>query len=59
MFGLGTIAGPSIGSFLFSLNGGVALPFSIAGVTMILIGGLFIHQENKHEIKDISLVTRV
>ena len=51
-FGLGAIAGSSVGSFLFTVYGGFALPFWTLGIMMMLFGVLVLLMNNQSDLKE-------
>ena len=54
-FGLGGMAGPSVGSLLYSISGGFALPFWTTGIIMVVLGAKML--SGKNEIKIEAAIT--
>ena len=50
-FGVGGMAGPSVGSLLYSISGGFALPFWTTGIIMVVLGTKMLLGKNELKIE--------
>ncbi|XP_023342577.1 MFS-type transporter SLC18B1 isoform X2 [Eurytemora carolleeae] len=46
-FGIGAMAGPSLGTLLYSISGGFALPFWTTGIVTVLLGAVMLFGKNE------------
>ena len=53
------MAGPSVGSLLYSISGGFALPFWTTGIIMVMLGAMMLLRKNKTKLEAATALEHV